>query len=382
MKCKTRLLALDLEPTHYKTDLWNAFEKSKLFDSFVIYTQSKNWAPDGGHNYTRLPEAVYKYKVVKGKGIKGVFLSCITVIQAFKKDKFDIVFISGYVNAPTLLGIVICATFKINYIVHADVFNRLTPSGNFKYLKELLRDAIRQLIFKTAKGVLTCGKLGKESAIAAGCDVSQVFDFPYVVDVNRILNDAPVDVPVQCASDLKNNNTVIFFSGRMIKRKGLDTLIEAVDTITDMGEWVLWIEGDGPDFEKYQQLVGLHKLDDRCRFLGFCQPDVHSWLLRNSNIVVVPSHSDSWGMLVDEGMQLGKIVISSDQTGSGADRIIDGKNGYIFPAGDSISLSRLIKNILSDEENNLQLGINAKKYAKLFSPKKNVIAITSIVGKI
>jgi len=43
-----RILVVDLEPTPYKTDLWNAFSDSKNFDIFVVYTEKKNWSPDGG----------------------------------------------------------------------------------------------------------------------------------------------------------------------------------------------------------------------------------------------------------------------------------------------------------------------------------------------
>ena len=50
--------------------------------------------------------------------------------------------------------------------------------------------------------------------------------------------------------------------------------------------------------------------------LGFNQYKTHSWLIRNSDIVIVPSHEDNWGIVVDEGLKLNKLVISTYSTGS------------------------------------------------------------------
>lgn len=373
------LLAIELEPTHYKSDLWNAF-CSKDYDIFVVYTQSKNWSPDGGHNYLRFPEEKFNKTIMSGRGISGTLFSCHKTAMSIVRFKPDIVFISGYINAPTLLAIFICALLRKRYTVHADIFNNGSPTGKLSKLKKNFRDVVRKIIFSSATGVLSCGRLGRESAIVAGCNSEKVFDFPYVIDVSRILKDDPNDVPRECRLDLESGATVIFFSGRMIKRKGLDVLIKALAPACELNNWVLWIEGDGPCIHEYRELAVLHGIKGRCRFLGFCQPNLHSWFLRNSNIVVVPSYHDSWGLMVDEGMQLGKAVISSDRTGSGADRITDGHNGFIFPAGDWRELSRLLIGLLANSNQITDLGLNAQNDSVSFNPFRNVQVITKLVG--
>ena len=285
-------------------------------------------------------------------------------------------FISGYVDALPLLSIIACVLLRIKYAVHSDIFNNSLPNSRTDYIKQFARNLIRKLIFQTCTAMLTCGVRGRDSAIIAGCSKSKIYDFPYVVDSQRLHSDEPLAVPDVCRKDLESGKVIILFSGRLIQRKGLSTLLHAIATLADINNWTIWIEGDGPLLMKHVSEVGELGLEDSCRFLGFCQMSLHSWLLRNSNIVVVPSLRDSWGIVVDEGMQIGKVVVTSDGTGSGADRILNGANGLIFAAGNHLELSEHLRTLLTNPENRVALGNSAKHTAAQFGPEVNVCTMS------
>jgi len=367
-----KLLVVELEPAPYKYDLWNEFAKCNWCDVNVLFTTAKNWAPDGGHNFQDLPVARFSFKLFRGKGIRSLFSSTRTLIRQVFGWKPDFVFISGYVDLVPLIAIILCIILKIKYSIHSDIFNNDPPGNHSDYFKHLLRKLLRTLIFRTSEAVLTCGKLGYDSAIVAGCPEGNIHDFPYVVDPQRLLTDKPTDVPDICRIDLDASKIIILFSGRLIQRKGLDTLLSAVSLLHDTNNWVLWIEGDGPLLSEYRIKAKLLGIDMNCRFLGFSQMALHSWLLRNSDIVVVPSLIDSWGIVVDEGMQLGKVVITSDATGSGADRIIDGVNGLLFRPTNHRELADKIRMLMIKANGRITLGNNAKRTAAAFGPRKNV----------
>ena len=237
----------------------------------------------------------------------------------------------------------------------------------------MIRKLLRKIVFTRGDAVLVCGKRGMESALTAGCPKNKVLDFPYVIDVERMKGDAPSELPATCMKDLDNGKLVIFFSGRMIRRKGLATLLESLAKLkTTRRVWTLWIEGDGPELTEYVRLVQKLGLEGWCSFLGFCQYDIHSWLVRSSDIVVVPSLEDSWGIVVDEGLQLGKAVVSSGATGSGYDRIEHGHNGYIFPAGDVVALTRYLAILIDDEAQRRELGAIAASDSKNLCPRDNL----------
>lgn len=376
-----RILVIDLEPTPYKTDLWNAFSDASEVDLFVVYTERKNWAPDGGHNYLKWPAYRHAHLTLEGKGLGGRLRSASFVARKIFTSKTDLICIAGYVHLATVMAIVCSILLGRRFVVHADEFNNERPQGSLAGLKWLVREFLRTTIFRYGDAVLVCGRRGVQSASAAGCRDDKILDFPYVIDAGRMKVDQPDAVPEACRQDLSTGTTVIFFSGRMIPRKGLPTLLGALASKRAHKNWVLWIEGDGPELERYKTLAGEHGIQDRCRFLGFCQYDLHSWLIRSCDIVVVPSLIDTWGIVVDEGIQLGKTVISSDATGSGFDRIEHGRNGFLFPAGDVAALSTRLNALIDDRDQRAAMGRVAMAGPKNYGPSDNLATLLSLIDR-
>lgn len=372
-------LIIELEPTHYKTDLWNAFVDSGRADITVVYTERRNWSPDAGHNYNRFPISRYQSVVLEGRGPLGVLRSSLKVLGRLWAESHDLIYIAGYVHLQTVFAILYASIAGKRFVVHADVFNTQKPIGRFSFFKYLVRQALRRLVFAQAEAVLVCGLRGINSALEAGCPRNKVLNFPYSVSLSRIHADQPEIVPPPCLDDLKAGRTIVFFSGRMIQRKGLSTLLESLSTLASEVGWTLWIEGDGPELMSYVALVDELGLSDRCRFLGFCQYDVHSWLVRSADIIVVPSFEDSWGIVVDEGLQLGKAVVSTYSTGSAVDRIEDGKHGFIIAAGDSEALADRLRLLLRDRPLRDCFGEAAASNPGNIRPEDNVITLMELM---
>ncbi|MFA6203884.1 MAG: glycosyltransferase family 4 protein [Gallionella sp.] len=373
------VLSIELEPTHYKTDLWNVVAASGVAEIFAIYTQAKNWSPDGGHNYLRFPKADYEFSVLTGRGKLDNLRAGLFVMKSIITRKTDAVLVCGYSQIPTICALLVSFIWHRRFLLFVDEFNNDRPPGRFCVLKLIVRETLRKFCFKYATAVLVCGQKGVESAARAGCEAGKIHDFPYVIDVARIQTDAPKDIPEQCLADIGSRIPVIFFSGRMIARKGLSSLLAALATPDVSEEWVLWIEGAGPELDKYIKLAREYGLDVRCRFLGFCQYDLHSWLIRSADIVIVPSLEDNWGIVVDEGLQLGKIVISSDATGSGRDRIVHGTNGYIFPAGNSQALADILVPLLGGILAGDEVGEAARNGPSNIRPADNLSTLLRII---
>lgn len=366
-----RILAVDLEPTPYKTDLWNCFSDARDVELLVVYTERKNWSPDGGHNYVKWPVNRHANVTLEGKGFSGSLRSALYIARKIVATRPDLIWIAGYVHLATIVALILSIVLRIPFAMHSDEFNNGQPEGRFGTVKLALRELLRWLIFRYGEAVQVCGRRGRETALAAGCPEPKIKDFPYVIDVARMRTEEPDVVPEECLEDLRERATVIFFSGRMIPRKGLPTLLSALSETQARGSWTLWIEGDGPELARYKALAKDYGVDQRCRFLGFCQYDLHSWLIRSADIVVVPSLVDTWGIVVDEGIQLGKAVVSSDATGSGYDRIVDGQNGFIFPAGNAASLSSILADLIVDKDRRKAIGAAAQSWAGNVRPEDN-----------
>ena len=371
------LLAVDLEPAPYKVDLWNAFASSEDWQVEVLYTNAKDVSKDAGHNYQELPSSNFDFQVLHGCSLLANISKISKTIRAIFNKKINAVFISGYVNAAPLVAILACIFLRKPFFVHSDIFNIQAPRAPLALLKRWLRDGIRAIIFQFSAGILVCGKLGYESALLAGCPQSKIIDFPYVVNRERLLTDEPTSIPLDVKDDINSSRLSLYFSGRMIERKGLATLLEAaaqldVIGVQDHQDWIIWIAGDGPLLSHYQQFAQSLGISHRVRFLGFVQMKLHNWLLRNASIVIVPSFADAWGIVVDEGMQLGKPVIASSGVGSAVDRIESGNNGLMFAPGDASQLKNHLLHLFSSDDFRYSLGKKALATSGFYGPKRNV----------
>ena len=67
------------------------------------------------------------------------------------------------------------------------------------------------------------------------------------------------------------------------------------------------------------------------------------------NLFVLPSIHEPWGLAVNEAMNLGLPVVVSDQVGCAPD-LVSPDNGWVFPAGDTEALARILDSALSDAD--------------------------------
>ena len=103
---------------------------------------------------------------------------------------------------------------------------------------------------------------------------------------------------------------------------------------------------------KINEFIQNKGLNDYVKLLGFSQYKMHSWLIRNSDIVIVPSHEDNWGIVVDEGLKLNKMVISTYATGSAVTLIENGVNGYLYESSNSRELTKLMDHCIRKTRSN------------------------------
>jgi D-inositol-3-phosphate glycosyltransferase len=213
------------------------------------------------------------------------------------------------------------------------------------------------------------------------------FQWLYKVDTRNVVVIPPgVDVshfypiPEDEAKEfvgVPENKRMILFVGRIEPLKGVDTLIEAAARLRKKGVLVEGCEclaiiggdpGESPEkiSEEMARLKGLARdlgTDDMVTFLGQRDQDTLQYYYSASDIVVVPSHYESFGLVALEAMACGRTVVASE-TGGLAFLIHDGENGFHVPAADAGALADKLEMILSDPGLRAKIGENAREYAQ------------------
>jgi D-inositol-3-phosphate glycosyltransferase len=179
---------------------------------------------------------------------------------------------------------------------------------------------------------------------------------------------------------------MVLFVGRIEPLKGIDTLLEAVaimrkDGFLDLNPICLAIIGGDPHVSRERMNAELERLKalserlgigDLVMFLGRRNQDTLQYYYSAAEVVVVPSHYESFGMVALEAMACGSPVVASE-TGGLAFLVRDGETGFHVPAGDAQALAGRLKQLMQDEKLRTEMGQRAAEYARGFD--------WSIIGK-
>jgi D-inositol-3-phosphate glycosyltransferase len=170
------------------------------------------------------------------------------------------------------------------------------------------------------------------------------------------------------------DHKLVLFVGRIEPLKGLETLIRAISWRRTFkpGQVTLAIIGGDPDAspqEMTAEMVRIQQLcDDLCMgrmvvFLGKRAQDTLPYYYSAADVLVMPSHYESFGMVALEAMACGTPVIAS-QVGGLAFLVRDGETGYHVPDQDPEALCEKLLLLLGDPRRREAMGLCAAEYAK------------------
>ena len=172
----------------------------------------------------------------------------------------------------------------------------------------------------------------------------------------------------------------MLLAASLLHRKGQHTAIKAVARLKSEGlDPTLWLPGiqygdDQSYLEHLHGLVDKFGLSQNVHFLGW-RDDIPA-IMHQSNIVVVPSHTEGFCHAVLEGMLLRRPVIATPAGGI-QDSIEDGVNGLHFPVDDDGALAGHIKRLATDSQYVAELTKKGYKTAtERFSPENHTKKVT------
>jgi glycosyltransferase involved in cell wall biosynthesis len=164
----------------------------------------------------------------------------------------------------------------------------------------------------------------------------------------------------QFIPDYRWKQPSIVYFGRLMRDKGLITLVDAVKSIDNIE---LKIIGDGP-LKNYL----IRKIQDEnihnVRLLGYLNGDDLHNEIRDSMFTVVPSELyENNPLAVIEAFALGKPVIGSN-IGGIPELVLDNKTGFTFEPGNAEDLRLKIHTLKNNPDLIVQMGINARKFVE------------------
>lgn len=155
--------------------------------------------------------------------------------------------------------------------------------------------------------------------------------------------------------------------GRLVKRKGFDFLIKGIaQTPANVHALII---GEGPEKENLESLARQLNIQNRIHFLGFVSEEKKFQYLQNSDIYVLSSVHEGFGIALQEAMQVGLPIVSTDYGGQ-VDFVKEGENGYLISYGDLDALSSKIRLFVENKTLSNQISATNKEQCNMFSPER------------
>lgn len=182
-----------------------------------------------------------------------------------------------------------------------------------------------------------------------------------VDEVNEII-DKPVEDYRQ-KLNIKENDNVISYTGRLIKEKGLIQLVDAIDHIESDQRIFLVMAGDGPLKKELEEKINeMHNKENRVVLLGRIDFKHVISLLKGSDIFCLPSDSEGFPTSVLEAIASKTFVITT-YNGGARELITSRDYGIIMPDNTMETIKKEIEYVLSD--NTYRKNAIDKAYQKL-----------------
>jgi len=210
--------------------------------------------------------------------------------------------------------------------------------------KSMVRSIYAKRNAALADRILVASSYVKDCAIQNGFSKHSITILPYFTDLPSI--------------DEYPDENQILFSGRIVRTKGLDLLLEALSYVRE--KFTLIVAGDGPDLERSQVLCRQLGLDDTVRFVGWCDPDSHAGNYRQASLLVVPSvWPEPFGMVGIEAMSYGKPVVAFN-VGGIPEWLEDGATGFLVKPYDVKEMAEKINYLLEHPDVAHQMGMRGR----------------------
>jgi len=314
----------------------------------------------------------YSYDFLKYVGINKV-TKIYPINIEFKNKIFTketkIVWIHGIKIWYNVIIILLCKLYN-KKVIARDELNLLKKRS---YINTLINKSYFKFINHFVDAFLYIGKRNREFYINNGIPKEKLFLVPYVIDNKRF--------KLKGRKHIKKK-LQIYFIGKLIHRKGCDIFLKAINKCNNFNKFKKNVEikiiGDGILLNKYISYKKKNRLSN-VFFLRFKNQDEIKKHIKKSNIFVLPSREENWGLVVNEAMNAGNVIITSNHVGSSADLVKNNHNGYTFKNEDYKDLSNKLLKLANNKKKLNTFSKNSIKIIEKWSFKQCLIGLQKAI---
>ncbi len=356
----------------YRVDFFN--ELGQLCDLTVLFERKS--ASNREDQWLKDKFQYFKAIFLKGKKVGPDSAISFEVVNYLDNKNYDIIIVGGYSTPTGILAINYMNIKQIPFILNAD-------GGFINDNENFIKRSIKKHLISSASYWLSTGEETTKYFKHYGANTENIFVYPFTSLYQKdILEDiVNIDKKKKIRSKLNiSERKVILAVGRFIHIKGFDILLKACKNIPKYCG--VYIVGGEPT-EEYIKLKRNFNLAN-VHFVGFKSKEELKEYYMASDVFVLPTREDIWGLVINEAMAYGLPIITTNKCIAGLELVQDYENGFIIPVNNADMLSTRINEILEDETMAEEMSKSSldriKKYTIENMAVEHVNIFESIIG--
>ena len=364
---KRRLVILTEIISPYRIPLFNALAQEKGIDPHVIFLsetdpalrQWRVYKEEIRFPYRVLPSwrrRIGKYNALLNRGLN----------RALRSSMPDVILCGGYSYVASWQALAWARSHKVPFLLWSESVLQDRRCGHAAV------EFLKNQFLRKCDGFVVPGISAREYLLGQGIKGEAIFTAPNAVDNEFFAQAAAV---ARQSADTKRRDLglpgrYLLFVGRLVPEKGVFDLLAAYakleKTIREKVGVVFVGEGRARQQLEAQALaIGPGVV----RFAGFVHREQLAAYYALAEALILPTHTDTWGLVVNDAMACGLPVVASRVAGCTADLVREDWNGMLVSAGDVPSLCDSMRLIASQPELVATMGRRSVERIQQYSPR-------------
>ena len=375
---KRRLVILTEIISPYRIPLFNALARHAEVDPHVIFLADT----DPGLRQWRVykEDIKFSYQVLpswrKRIGEFNILLNG-RVAGSLAASAPHVILCGGYNYFASWQALVWAKANNIPFLIWSE--SHLHELRRVRPLVEFLKDEF----LHRCSGFVVPGRIAQEYLRAHGIKEDAIFTAPNAVD-NELFAGAAAEARKNAVArrrELNLPDRYFLFVGRLVREKGVFELLSAYAKLDEQvrQQVGLVFAGDGESRRQLEDRAGCIS-PGMIRFAGFVHREQLAAYYALADMLVLPTYTDTWGLVVNEGMACGLPVILSQAAGCADDLLKVDWNGLLIPPKDVSSLAAAMKTLADQPELLAMMAANSARHISHFSAEAWCDGIAQAIG--
>jgi glycosyltransferase involved in cell wall biosynthesis len=235
-----------------------------------------------------------------------------------------------------------------------------------------LVEFVKTRFLRLCRGFVVSGKSSFHYLKDLGIPAERIFTAPNAVDIQ--LFSSLADKARRDAIQIRTRHSLparyFLYVGRLVEAKGIFDLLDAYAKLSDTirAQVSLVFVGDGVDRTRLEERASAIA-PGTILFPGFVHREELAEFYGLSDVFIFPTHSDPWGLVVNEAMSCGLPVVATSVAGCTEDLVRDGWSGFVIPPRDPSSLAGAMAHLAVDSALRVEMGARSEEKIREYSPE-------------